>query len=156
MDIVYLEHYYRKLSPLKTLVSFFDSKLSFSDHIYTVANKDFANVNLILHLFCSRNRDLQIKLFNCFVCLTLEFNSPIKSPHLKHDIIVIESTKGLHKKFERIKALFLCAKTIYFKASRFILVSDESTCNHTLRNHVFKLFLPSTKTAAIPPRGTPW
>ena len=80
----------QKVVSTKDLDIKFDSKLSFSDHCHIVASKGFARVNLLLRSFHSRDRHLQIKLFNCYVCPILEFNSPIWSPHLKYDIVVIE------------------------------------------------------------------
>ena len=41
----------------------------------------YALVNLLFCSFHSRDRGLQIKLFNCYVHPILEFNSPILSSH---------------------------------------------------------------------------
>ena len=78
----------QKVVSTKDLGIIFDSKLSFSDHCPAIASKGFARVNL-LRSFHSRDRDLQIKLFNCYVRPSLKFNSPIWSLHLKHDIVAI-------------------------------------------------------------------
>ena len=80
----------QKVVSIKDLDIIFDSELSFSDHCHAVANKDFVRVNLLLLSFHSRDRHLQITLFNCYVRSILEFISPIWSPHLKHYIVVIE------------------------------------------------------------------
>lgn len=74
----------------KDLGVVFDSKLVFSEHCNIVACKGFARANLLLRGFHSRDRSLQMRLFNTFVRPVLEFNSAIWSPHLKKNIISVE------------------------------------------------------------------
>ena len=51
----------------KDLGVIFDSKLVFSEHCYAVASKGFARANMLLRCFHTRDRTLQMKLFNTFV-----------------------------------------------------------------------------------------
>ena len=88
----------QKVVSTKDFCIIFDSKLSLSDHCHAVASKGFARVNLLLCSFHSRDRDLHIKLFHCYIRPILEFNSSIWSPYLKHDIVVIER---VHKFFTK-------------------------------------------------------
>ncbi len=60
----------------------FDSKLSFSEHCNTIANKGFQRANMLLKCFYTRDRVLLMKLFNTFVQPILEYNSPVWCPHM--------------------------------------------------------------------------
>ena len=75
---------------MKDLGIIFDSNMAFSEHYHVLASKGFSCLYLLIGCFHSRDRELQIKLFNCFVRLILEYNSPVWSPHLKQDIKTIE------------------------------------------------------------------
>ena len=165
----------QKAVSTKDLGIIFDSKLSFSDHCHAVASKGFARVNSLLRSFHSRDRDLQIKLFNCYVRPILEFNSPIWSSHLKYDRVVFERVqkfftkilRGL-KHYSHAQRLFILKQpSLELRRIRydlitlhkilhglvdlslknlFVLASDVSTCCHTLRGHVFELFLPKPRS----------
>ena len=73
-----------------TLLSYFDSKLQFSEQCNAVVNQGFIRANLLLKYFHSRARNLKLGLFNTFVSSVLEYNSPIWSPHLGRDIEAVE------------------------------------------------------------------
>ena len=87
----------QKVIVTKNLGIIFDLKLSFSDHCLAIASKGYARVNLLLHSLHSRDRDLLMKFFNCYICPVLEFNFPVWLPHLKHDIVAIERLQKLKK-----------------------------------------------------------
>jgi ribonucleases P/MRP protein subunit RPP40 len=159
----------------KDLGVVFDSKLSFSEQCHTVANKGFTRVNMLLRCFHSRDRDLQIRLFNAFVRPILEYGSPIWSPHLKQDITVIERVqkhftkclRGLSNltyaerlsklnqsslQMRRIRTdLIFLYKILHGLVDTdlkrlFILASDVAVCDRTLRGHAYKLNLPKPRT----------
>ncbi len=159
----------------KDLGVIFDSKLSFTEHCHTVANKGFALVNMLLRCFHSHDRILQVKLFNSFVRPILDFNSPIWSPHLLHDVHVIERvqkyfTKHLSglKHESYTQRLFLLhqpslqqrriATDLIFLykilhglvdntlQSLFVKATDVSLRVGTLRGHAYKLFLPKPRS----------
>ena len=68
----------------------FGSKLLFSTHCNYVANKGYKLSNMLLKCFHTRDHDVQMRLFNAFVRPSLEYNSPVWSPHLIKDINVME------------------------------------------------------------------
>jgi hypothetical protein len=80
----------KKVMSTKDLGVVFDSKLSFSEQCNDVVNKGFMRANMLLKCFQSRDRRLQINLFNTFVRPILEFNSPVWSPHLIKDVTAIK------------------------------------------------------------------
>ena len=80
----------QKVTSTKDLGVTFDSKLKFFEQCNAVVNQSSSRVNLLLKWFHSRDRNLQIGLFNTFVRPVLEFNSPIWSPNLEKDIKAIE------------------------------------------------------------------
>ena len=61
----------------KDLGVVFDYKLTFCEQYHNVANEGFARVNTHLRCFHSRDRNIQIKLFNTFVRPILEYASPV-------------------------------------------------------------------------------
>ena len=69
----------QKVLPTKNLSIIFDFKMAFSKHWHALANKGFYLVCLLLRCFHSRNHELQIRLFNCFVRPILKYNWPVQS-----------------------------------------------------------------------------
>ncbi len=166
---------------LKTVLStkdlgvIFDSKLNFSEHCNTVVSKGFSRVHMLLKCFHSRDRVLQIKLFNTFVRPILEYNSPVWSPHFVKDIVALERvqkyfTKNLrglrHMSYEQRLAI-LNQPTLQSRRHRadliflykilhnmvdanlkslFVLSSDVTSCTHILRGNVYKLYAPKPRT----------
>ena len=88
---------------VKDLGVLFDFKLLFSNHCNSVVNKAYIRVNMLLWCFFSRDRILQMKLFNTYVRSILECNIPLWSSHLVKDFSVIEH---MYKFFtKRLKGL---------------------------------------------------
>jgi len=95
-----------KVTSTKDLGVIFDSKLTFTDQCCAVVNKAYHRANMLLKCFHSRDRNLQMQLFNTFVRPILEYNSPlasmVSSPSKKYRCIR-KSSKILYKKTKRIK-----------------------------------------------------
>ena len=70
-----------------------DSHLCFSEHIANIVRKAHQRANLIHRCFTSKNSDLLVKAFKVYVRPILEFNSPVWSPSLSKDILLIESVQ---------------------------------------------------------------
>jgi hypothetical protein len=153
----------------------FDTKLSFSEHCNSVANKGFMRANMLLKCFYTRDRDLLIKLFNTFVRPILEYNSPVWSPHMAKDITVIErvqkhftkNLQGLNNLPYMQRLAILKQPTLESRRSRadliylfkilsglvdvnlkkyFVQSSNVSACDMNLRGNAFKLFVPKPRT----------
>lgn len=153
----------------------FDSKLSFSEHCNTIANKGFQRANMLLKCFHTRDRVLQIKLFNTFVRPILEYNSPVWCPHMIKDVTVIERVqKYFTKNLRGLKCLsykqrlnILKQPSLQSRRIRsdliylykilngfadanlkclFTAASSVSTCERNLRGHAYKLFVPKPRT----------
>lgn len=153
----------------------FDSKLSFSDHCNATANKGFQRANMLLKCFHTRDRVLQMKLFNTFIRPVLEYNSPVWCPHMIKDITVIEKvqkyfTKNLRGcKYLTYKQRLSILKQPSLQSRRiradliylykilhdfvdaelkglFVAASNVSTCERNLRGHAYKLFMPKPRT----------
>ena len=75
---------------VKDLVDMFYSKLLFSDHCNSIANKAYIRAKMLLRCFHSRDRILQMKIFNTFVRPILKYNSPVWSPNFIKNIRAIE------------------------------------------------------------------
>jgi len=75
-----------------------DSHLCFSEHIANSASKAHQRANLIQRCFSSSNRVMFVKAFKVYVRPILEFNSPVWSPSLMKNILLIES---VHRKFTK-------------------------------------------------------
>ena len=67
--------------------------LCFSDHIANITRKAHQRANLIHRCFISKNIDLLVRAFKTYVRPILEYNSPVWSPSLKKDIILVESVQ---------------------------------------------------------------
>ena len=70
-----------------------DKKLCFNEHIANITRKAHQRANLIHRCFTSKNIDLLVKAFKTYVRPMLEYNSPVWSPSLKKDIILVESVQ---------------------------------------------------------------
>ena len=70
-----------------------DSHLCFSEHIANIVRKAHQRANLIHRCFTSKNPDLLVKAFKVHVRPILEFNSPVWSPSLLKDILLVESVQ---------------------------------------------------------------
>jgi len=70
-----------------------DSHLCFRENIANIASKAHQRANLIHRCFSSRNRDILVKAFKVYVRLISEFNSPVWSPSLMKNILLIESVQ---------------------------------------------------------------
>lgn len=165
----------KKVMSTNDLGVMFDSKLSFSVHCNSVANKGYMRANMLLRCFYTRDCDLQIKLFNTFVRPILEYNSPIWSPHLTKDITVIERVqKYFTKNLRGLKIIpylqrlaVLKQPTLESRRSRadliylfkilngfvdmnlkkfFVQSSNVSACDMNLRGNAYKLFVPKPRT----------
>jgi hypothetical protein len=162
----------------KDLGVLFDSKLTFSEHCSTIANRGFARANMLLKCFHSRDRNLQIGLFNTFVRPILEYNSPVWSPHFTKDINAIERVQkfftkrikglknlpyekrltvlnqpSLEKRRARADLIFLY-KILHGLTDNnlkkfFVYTSNVLTCVHNLRGHAFKLMAPKPRTDVL-------
>ncbi len=165
----------KKVSSTNDLGVHFDSKLTFSAHCNSVANKGFMRANMLLKCFHTRDRDLQIKLFNTFVRPILEYNSPVWSPHMLKDITAIErvqkfftkNLRGLRNIPYKQRLIILNQSTLQSRRIRadliylfkilhgfvdmnlkslFTMASSVSTCDRSLRGHAFKLYVPKPRT----------
>jgi len=67
--------------------------LSFSEHIAKITRKAHQRANLIHRCFISKNINLLVRAFKTYVRPLLEYNSPVWSPPLKKDIILVESVQ---------------------------------------------------------------
>jgi exonuclease III len=168
----------KKVDVTNDLGVMFDTKLSFSTHCNSVANKGFMRANMLLKCFHTRDYDLQIKLFNTFVRPVLEYNSPVWSPHLVKDIAIIErvqkyftkNLRGLRKIPYLQRLTILGQPTLQSRRTRadliylfkilngyvdnnlkkfFVQSLNVSTCEMTLRGHANKLFIPKPRTDLI-------
>ena len=70
-----------------------DSCLKFSNHIIKITRKAHQRASLIHRCFNSRRSDLLLKAFVTYVRPILEYNSPVWSPCLKKDILLVESVQ---------------------------------------------------------------
>ena len=76
-----------------------DDKLSFSVHILSVAKKASSKSFLIRRCFQSKNPSLLSSAFTSYVCLNLEYLSPVWSPYSVKDIEIIEN---VHRRFPKL------------------------------------------------------
>ena len=165
----------QKVTSTKDLGVVFDSKLSFSEHCHTIANKGFSRVNMLLRCFRSRDRELQIRLFNAFVRPIVEYASSVWSPHFVHDITVIEKVqkhftkclRGLHNKSYAERLITLNQPSLQTRRTRtdliflykiihglvdsdlkelFTLSANVTVCDRSLRGHALKLQRPKPRT----------
>jgi len=165
----------QKVTSTRDLGVVFDSKLSFSEHCHKISNKGFSRVNMLLRCFHSRDRELQIRLFNAFVRPILEYASSVWSPHLVQDVTVIERVqkhftkclRGLHNKSYTERLSILNQSSLKARRTRadliflykiihglvdvnlkklFTLSADVTVCNRTLRGHALKLQRPKPRT----------
>ena len=67
---------------VKDIGVLFDAKLIFIKHYHSVVNEAYIRANVLLRCFHSRDRILQMKLFNRSARPILEYNSPVWSPYL--------------------------------------------------------------------------
>jgi len=67
--------------------------LCFSEHTANITRKAHQRANLIHRCFISKNTDLLVRAFRTYVRFMLEYNSPVWSPLLKKDIILVESVQ---------------------------------------------------------------
>ena len=65
----------QKVLSTKDLGIIFDSKMAFSERCHALANEGFSRLYLLLRRFQSRERELQIKLFNFFADLVNSFKA---------------------------------------------------------------------------------
>ena len=159
---------------VKDLGVLFDSKL-YSDHCNSIVNKAYIRANMLLRCFHSRDRILQMTLFNTFVRPIFEYNSPVWSPHLVKDIGAIKRVqKCFTKRLKRLKNVphthrltILNQPTLQSRRSRsdliclfkilnnftdanlksFFTVSPIITSGtHNLRGNAFKLDIPKPRT----------
>ncbi len=123
----------QKVLSTKDLGIIFDSKLTFSEHCNAVSNKGFRRANMLLRCFHSRDRVLQINLFNTFVRPILEYNSPVWSPHFVKDITTIERVQKYFTK--NLRGL----KLIPYK-QRLVMLNQPSLQSRRVRADVIYLF----------------
>ena len=81
---------------MKDLGVYIDHRLKFSEHISIIARKAFIRAKLILKSFVSKNTELLVKAFLTYVRPTLEYCSPVWSPH----------HRGLIDKIEQVQRYF--------------------------------------------------
>jgi hypothetical protein len=163
----------KKVMSTKDLGVVFDSKLSFSEQCNDVVNKGFMRANMLLKCFQSRDRRLQINLFNTFVRPILEFNSPVWSPHLIKDVTAIErvqkyftkNLKGLKNKTYNQRLIILNQPTLQSRRIRADMIYlfkilhglvdmnlkrlfpvNTSAYSFNLRGHAFMLYAPKPRT----------
>ena len=130
-----------------------------------------ARTNVLLKCFHSHDSQLQVKLFNACVRPILEYNSPIRSPHLSKDVASIKrvqqyftkNLRGLKNKTysQRLATLGLMllqirrirADLIYlFKIQRNLvdpqlkLLFTQRTATHHTRSHDAQLHSPIPRT----------
>ena len=65
----------------------------FSEHITNIVRKVHQRANLIHRCFTCKNPDLLVEAFEVYVRPILEFNSPVWSPSLTKDILLIKSVQ---------------------------------------------------------------
>jgi len=70
-----------------------DSHLCFSEHIANIVRKAHQRASLIHRCFTSKNPDLLVKAFKVYVRPILEFNTPVWSPSLMKEILLIKSVQ---------------------------------------------------------------
>jgi len=70
-----------------------DSHLCFSEHIANIVRKAHQRASLIHRCFTSKNPDLLVKAFKVYVRPILEFNTPVWSPSLMKEILLIKSAQ---------------------------------------------------------------
>ena len=70
-----------------------DNKLTFSNHILSITKKAYIQSLLLSRCFLSKNANLLQRAFTSFVRPTLEYASPIWSPHLTKDILLLEKVQ---------------------------------------------------------------
>ena len=116
----------------------------------------------------ARDRNIQIKLLNSFVRPILEYPSPVWSPHLKHDVTVIErvqkhsmkSLRDLHNRSYTGRLAILYQPSLQLRSWRtdliylhkilhglvdttlksiFTLSTDVFVSDRSLRGHALKL-----------------
>ena len=161
----------QKVTSTKDLGVTFDYKLKFSEQCNAVVNQDFIRVNLLLKCFHSRDRNLQIGLFNTFVRPVLELNSPIWYPHLENDIKAIESVQkyftqnllyltnlSYHERLcvlkqpslalRRVRAVLyeILHGLVDTDLKSLFVMNTEVIDTHHLRGHALKLYLPKPRT----------
>jgi hypothetical protein len=153
----------------------FDTKLLFSAHCHSIANKGYMRANLLLKYFYTKDCNLMIKLFNTFVRPILEYNSPIWSPHMIKDISVIERVqnfftkhlRGLNNTSYELRLAYLKQPTLQLRRIRadliylfkilngfvdsnlkklFVLSNNISAHDMNLRGNAYKLFVPKPRT----------
>ena len=130
---------------------------------------------MLLRCFHTRDRNLQIRLFNTFVRPILEYASPVWSPHLKRDITVVERVqkyftkclRGLSNKSYTDRLAALNQSSLQLRRLRtdliflykilhglvdnslkslFTLSADVVTSDRSLRGHAWKLQKPKPRT----------
>jgi len=89
--------------------------LGFTEHIAKIACKAHQRANLIHRCFTSKNNDLLLKAYITYVRPMLEYNSPLWSPSLKKDIILLECVQRQFTK--RIPGL--ATMTYYSRLKKF-------------------------------------
>jgi len=110
-----------------------DSHLCFTEHTANIVRKAHQRANLIHRCFTSKNPDLLVKAFKVYVRPILEFNSPVWSPGLLKDILLIESVQ---RKFTK-RILSMSGLTYY---SRLQVLGLESLEIRRLRTNVLLVY----------------
>ena len=88
----------------KDLGVLIDNNLDFSAHINDTVRRASCRANLILKCFTSNDTKTMMRAFLTYVRPTLEYASPIWSPHTLKDITAIESVQRRFTK--RLTGLF--------------------------------------------------
>ena len=153
----------------------FDSKCDFSLQCHKMAAKGFARVNVLLRSFYTKDRSLQCKLYTTFVRPILEYNSPIWSPHLNKNILILErvqkyvtkNLKGLSNKTYKERLAILQLHTLECRRNYYDLVflykilhgSNDRlkslfppsvlNTNMTLRRHSLQLYIPKPRSDIV-------
>ena len=110
-----------------------DSHLCFSEHIANIVRQAHQSANLIHRCFTSKNSDLLVRAFKVYVRPILEFNSPVWSPSLSKDILLIESVQ---RKFTK-RILSMSGLTYY---SRLQVLGLKSLEIRRLRTDVLLVY----------------
>ena len=82
-----------EVSATKDLGVTVDSNMKFSLQISNIARKANTRAKLILKCFHSRDTQTLLRAFTTYVRPTLEYNSPVWSPHFIKDINLLESAQ---------------------------------------------------------------
>jgi len=92
VDVLLAQRFYASQS-VSDLGVTTNKSLCFSDHIADITHKAHQRANLIHRCFISKNTSLLVRAFKTYIRLMLEYNSPVWSPSVKKDIILIESVQ---------------------------------------------------------------